>query len=187
MNMPRITKVYAIDYRDGFEWLLPVENQDFEHLRFEGTPRAMTWQPVEMKRVKEDEDGTRWKPGDFPACSGGNMLLVSATAKALLEPVLREAGELLPLRCADGDFWALNVTRLIDAFDEDKADVLRSSDGERILMIHRHAFLTERLGPEMFKLSRTPRGLIYVTETFVKRVKATSLKGLDFKLVWAAN
>ena len=65
--------------------------------------------------------------------------------------------------------------------------MLRASDGKRILLIHRHAFLTERLGPELFKLATDPRGLIYVTETFVKRVKATSLKGLDFKLVWAAN
>ena len=187
MSLPKITKVYAIDHRDGFEWLLPVKSQDFEHLRFDGTPRAMAWKPVMMKRLTQTDDGARCELGDFPACSGSNMLFVSAAAKALLEPVLREAGELLPLRCADGDFWALNVTRMIDAFDEDKADVLRSSDGKRILMIHRHAFLTERLGPELFKLATDPRGLIYVTETFVKRVKATSLKGLDFKLVWAAN
>jgi hypothetical protein len=115
------------------------------------------------------------------------MLFMSARARAQLEQVLLEAGELLPLACPDGEFWAMNVTRLLDALDEKTADVLRASETQRILMIHRHAFLAERLGPEVFKLSQTPRGLIYVTEAFVKRVEATTLKGLGFKLVWAAN
>ena len=54
-------------------------------------------------------------------------------------------------------------------------------------MIHRHSFRGARLGPEIFKLSQKPGGLIYVTETFVNRVKATPLKGLDFKLLWAPD
>jgi hypothetical protein len=140
-----------------------------------------------MERVTEDDNGTRRQPGDFPACSGGDMLFVSVRAKALLEPILSQAGELLPLRCVDGDFWAANVTQLLDALDENNADLLRASGSQRVLMIHRHAFLAERLGHEVFKLSQTPRGLIYVTEAFVNRVKATTLKGLEFKLVWAAN
>ena len=118
MSVPMINKVYLIDHQDGFEWLQPVISQDYRTLRFDGTSRSGSWKPVSMERVTEDENGTRWKPGDFPACSGSDMLFVSAAAKALLEPVLLEAGELLPLDCPDGEFWALNVLRLLDAFDE---------------------------------------------------------------------
>jgi hypothetical protein len=187
VNAGKVTKVYKLDYRDGFEWLQPVVSQDYRKLRFDGTPRITSWEPVEMERVTEDDNGTRRQPGDFPACSGGDMLFVSARAKTLLDQVLREAGELLPLACSDGEFWALNVILQLDALDEGLADVLRASDTGRILRIRRHAFRSERLGAEIFKLSQTPRGLIYVTETFVNRVKATTLEGLGFKLVWAAN
>ncbi len=81
----------------------------------------------------------------------------------------------------------MNVTTLVDALDEEKSDVLRASDTGQLLMIHRPSFRADRLGPEIFKLSQMPRGLIYVTEAFVHRVRATSLEGLDFKLVWSAS
>ena len=55
------------------------------------------------------------------------------------------------------------------------------------MIIDRHSFRGDRLNPEIFKLPQTPRGLIYVTESFVQRVRATPLKGLDFRLVWAAT
>jgi hypothetical protein len=182
-----ISKVYRLYYCDGFEGLQPVDKEDYERLWFDGTSRIASWKPVKMKRLIYWEDGSRLVPGDFPACAGGD-LVVSGAAKSLLRPALEEAGELLPLDLPDGNFWTLNVTRLVDALDEEKSDILRASDTGQILRIRRHSFRADRLGPEIFKLSQSEgRGLIYVTETFVQRVRATPLKGLDFKLVWAAN
>jgi hypothetical protein len=177
-------KVYKAIAVAGFEWLLPVVSEDSRKLRFDGTPCAASWVPVSVARLRVWEDGRPLEPGDFPSGCG---FVVSRAAKDLLGPDMENAGELLALNCPDGEFWTLNVTRLVDALDEDKSKVLRSSETNRILMVNQHYFHADRLGPEIFKLSQTPRGLIYFTESFVDRVKSTSLKGFDFKLVWAAN
>jgi hypothetical protein len=177
-------KVYKSIPVEGYEWLQPISETDYETLRFDGSPRAASWRPVKVTRLKQWEDGSRLAPSDFPTDAG---FAVSLAAKEQLGSWFEEAGELLPLDCADGDFWTLNVTQLVNALDEADSKVLRASDSGNILLIHRYCFHPERLGPEIFKLSQTPRGLIYFTEAFVNRVRATSLKGLDFKLVWAAN
>jgi hypothetical protein len=177
-------KIYIPEPAEGFEWLQPVLSNDYERLTFDGAPRAAGWTPVKVKRLTYWEDGSLLRPSDFPADAG---FAVSRAAIDHLEPYLKAAGELLPLDCPDGEFWTLNVTRLLDALDEENSKVLRSKETGRILMIHRHSFRGERLGPDIFKLTSDPRGLVYVTETFMKQVKATSLKGLNFKLVWAAN
>jgi hypothetical protein len=179
-----ITKVYTSYPAEGFEWLHPVVKTDYDLLAFDGTPRAANWVPTKMMRSKFDEHGKPRIPSDFPSGSG---FIVSRAAKDRLGAYLEEAGELLPLDCPDGEFWALNVLRLVDALDEEKSKILRSSDTGRILMIHRHSLFGERLGPEVFKLSSTPRGWVYFTEAFTSRVQATSLKGINFKLVWAVN
>jgi hypothetical protein len=177
-------KLYVPDPAEGFQWLLPIADGDSLKLRFDGTPRAASWVPLKVERVSQDVGLFFPEPSDFPAGCG---FVVSRAAKERLGSLLEEAGELLPLDCCDGQFWVLNVTRLLDALNEEKSKVVRSKETGRILMIHRHSFHPERLGPELFKLTQDPRGSIYATDTFVNRVKATSLKGLDFKLVWAAN
>jgi hypothetical protein len=177
-------KVYKPSPVEGYEWLQPVSDSDYDTLTFDGSPRAASWRPVRVTRLKQWEDGSRLLPSDFPVDAG---FAISRAAKEQLGSCLEEAGELLPLDCSDGDFWTLNVTRLVDALDETGSKMLRASDSGSILLIHRYRFHTERLGSEIFKLSQTPRGLIYFTDAFVNRVKATTLKGLDFKLVWAAN
>jgi hypothetical protein len=179
-----ILKVYRTRPVEGFQWLLPTIKGESLKMRFDGTSRVGSWVPVSVARLRVWEDGSTLAPGDFPPGSG---FVLSRAAREMLGPCLQESGELLPLDCPDGEFWTLNVTRLVDALDEEGSEVLRASDTGEILMIHRHRFRAERLGPEIFKLSQTPRGLIYFTEAFVHRVRATSLKGLDFKLVWAAN
>ena len=184
MSSVGVANVYKYRPVEGLEWLLPVVSQDSRKLRFDGTPRAAAWTPVRVNRLRRWEDGTALMPGDFPAGSG---FAVSRAAKEHLGSCLEEAGELLPLECRNGEFWTLNVTRLLDALDEERSEVLRATDTGEILMIHRHSLIRERLGPEIFKLSQTPRGSIYFTEAFVNRVRATPLKGIDFKLVWSAS
>lgn len=113
------------------------------------------------------------------------MLVVSHDARAKLGEEFERVGELLPLECEDGEFWAVNVTRLLDALNERESQVLRFPDGDRIMMIRKAVFRPERLeGAQLFKLSRMERGLIYVTESFVSRVTASGLKGIEFDQVW---
>jgi len=117
------------------------------------------------------------------------MLLLRQRAADALGRMLEGYGELLPLICREGDpLWTFNVTRLVDALDEQRSDVLLSADSKKILRVKAPVFRTERLtGIHLFKLSQMPRGLIYVTEPFVASVKSHGLRGIAFTQVWAPS
>jgi hypothetical protein len=53
------------------------------------------------------------------------MLILSQVARDMLGEQLEAFGELLPLACDDGEFWTLNVTRLVDALDATGSELLR--------------------------------------------------------------
>ncbi|MEX2555097.1 MAG: DUF1629 domain-containing protein [Actinomycetota bacterium] len=177
--------VYRLRFSEGFEWLLPINDADFESLRFDGQSRVESWRPVKMKRLMATEKGERLRLTDFPACSGGDMLLMSRSARDRIGPRLESYGEILRLECEDGEFWILNVTRLIDALDESKSELVRASDTGAVLMIRKHAFRASELGEALvFKLVQMPRGLIYVTDPFIEIVGVSGLRGLEFVQVW---
>jgi hypothetical protein len=182
----RETKVYKLVTGEGFEWLMPVEERDFDRLRFDGHSRAGDWKPVQMRRLMVSGEGRKLKPCDFPACSSD--LILSGRAKEEIGNQLQKYGELLPLACADGEFWTLNVTTLIDALDEGASQLVRATDGGRVLMIRRHVFKGPALeGAGLFKLPQIPAGSIYATDLFAERLKEHKLIGLAPTQVWAPN
>ena len=116
------------------------------------------------------------------------MLVLGEHARELIGSSLEQYGELLPLSCEGQRFWTLNVTSFVDALDEGASQVVRASETGRPLMIRRHAFKAEPLeGAEVFKLPQTPRGLIYVTESFSERLRDSKLAGLQLVQLWAPN
>jgi hypothetical protein len=116
------------------------------------------------------------------------MLLLDREVQERIGPYLEQYGELLPLVCDEGQFWTLNVTRIVNALDEDESEVLRASDTGAILMIKRHVFDPDRLRQaQVFKLPQLVRGLIYVTNDFVEVIKDSGLVGLEFLQVWSRN
>jgi hypothetical protein len=183
------TRIYKLRYAEGFEWLLPINDADFDQLRFDGSPRGTRWQPVKMRRLRTSERGRTLQPADFLACSGGELLILGRAARDKLSETLVAYGELLPLLCEDGEYWVLNVTRLVDALDEGKSQVLRASSTGPILMIRKHEFRDseEIQQAAIFKLSDMPRGLIYTNAAFVTLVKDSGLVGLEFDEVWSAD
>lgn len=181
-------KVYKLRHSEGFEWLLPANDAEFDLLRFDGQVKVNSWRPVRMKRLKVTEQGQPLESSDFPACSGGDMLVLSRAARERIGGQLERHGELLPLVCDDGDFWVLNVTRLVDALDESNSQLLRASDTGAILMVRKYAFHAPALAQaELFKLPQMVRGLIYVTDPFIDLVRASGLRGIEFVQVWAPS
>lgn len=180
------TAIYVLRAPEGFEWLQPFKSDDYDLLRFNGSPRASSWIPIRMKRLTHSEDGRRERPSDFPF--GTNQLVLSARAHAALRDVLAAHGELLRLSERDGDeWWIFNCTRVIPALDLDRAKLLRSPDDvNRILIIHEHAFhpgAVSASGAEIFRLAEQPFGKTYFTDRFVERVRLSGLVGLEFSLV----
>lgn len=179
-------KIFTIEAPEGFEWMLPVDDKDLEALLFDGTPRGADWKPVLMEPLRVDEQGNPLQSSDFPSCSGADMLLCRERAVAALRDVFEAYGELLPLRCTDGlGLWCLNVTRLADALDEQGSKLLRTPGTGKIIRVSAPRFLTRKLaGTLLFKLAQMPRGLIYVTDEFVRLVEGQGLRGIAFKQVF---
>lgn len=188
MSVNGATNVYKIQHREEDEWMLPVDPKDYEFLVFDGKPRASSWRPIAMRRVKDFGDGRPALPCDFPCGgAGGSCLIMSEAAKEAIGSHLKRYGEFLPLKCDEGKFWAFHVTHFVDALDEDASDVVRATDDPNIvLMINRHVFQPAKLTADwMFKLPQMHgRGRIYVTDPFVNLICASELTGLEFKRVW---
>ena len=116
------------------------------------------------------------------------MLMISRAAKEKIGARIEQYGELLPLDCDEGEYWTLNVTHLVNALEEARSKLLRSSVDGTILMIKQHFFNPAELGQaHIFKLSQFVRGPLFVTNPFVDLVRESELVGLDFVQVWAPN
>jgi hypothetical protein len=186
MSKNGVMNIYKIRHCEGYEWVLPVDQNDYDLLIFDGKSRASSWKPIRMRRLKFI-DGRFRQPSDFPSSSGGDNLVMSQAAREKTEPYLKRYGEFLPLSCDDEKLWTFHVTHFVDALDENASKVLRATDDPSlVLMIHKHVFRPEKLTSDwMFKLPQSHgRGPFYVTDPFVNLIHTSGLTGLDFKRVW---
>lgn len=150
--------------------------------RFDGTP---------LKKSRRGTDKLGFVPrrepkGDFPNYST-HIPVFNAGAPAALAGLLEGNGELLPTICDGEECFLYNVTRVVDALDENNCGIERLDSGG-ILDIERHAFHEKKLrGIPIFKIPQYVPGWVYVTDPFVKRVQETGLRGFAFSLVLSSD
>ncbi|MFI5011720.1 MAG: imm11 family protein [Hyphomicrobiales bacterium] len=181
-----MTIIYKPTYRPGYELCHPVDRNDFETIRvlLNGIARAATWIPLKMQIIREDE-GKKLRESDSPWLSS-HILIFRPRAIAALGPMLLKYGELLPTQCADAELSLYNVTRALNALDEEASSVERFGDG-RIMFVNRHVFREEVIGEnDIFKLPGLRAEPIYVSQRFVDLWHSAGLKGFDFDQVWPA-
>lgn len=108
--------------------------------------------------------------------------------KMALEAVndlIKDSVEILPLLCADGEFYAINVIKVLDCIDYDKAKFERFSDGKRIMMFIKYAFIESKVrGKHIFKIIDETKRNPFVSDEFRQRVIDSNLKGFKFELAW---
>jgi hypothetical protein len=168
---------------DRYEGVNCVDDDGFRLLAdFDGTSRAATWSPLPVQRYS---DRRNKKPADFPWL-GGHVLIMRRRAVDALADMLEAGGEILPLATNDGvDLYLLNVTRVIDALDEERSTLLRLPDSGKVILITAPAFHEPLVrGVDFFKLPRHANR-IFVGERFVERVHAAGLVGVEFRLAWS--
>ena len=119
----------------------------------------------------------------------GSDLAVGALV-ALWE-VLEGYGEFLPLACEEADLWAFNCTRVVDALDEGRSEVVPLrlwSVEHRLLDVRRYEFRPEALvGVRVFRIPQLQPGPVYVSEEVGEAVRAAELGGVGFKLLWEGS
>jgi hypothetical protein len=166
---------------EGYRWLDLVDESGFDLLgELDDGPAGTLWSPLAAEWIEDDLNAGKPK-SDFPTL--GTTPVFSQRAIDTLLDLLIENGEILPLEVEDGNYYVFNVTRELDAFDENRSDVVRFSTG-RIMKVTRYAFHADKLhGPAIFKVPQV-RGTIFVTDPFVERVEKAGLTGFEFEKVW---
>jgi hypothetical protein len=167
---------------DRYRWLALVDDSDARILSdLHDGPVVAAWKPVRAEWIEEDI--TMGKPkSDFPTL--GTTPVFSQRAVDTLLDLLVENGEILPLEVEGESYFAYNVTRTLDALDQDRSVIVRYPTG-RILDVTRYAFLPEKLdGSPIFRLPQF-RGRAFVTDEFAARVRDGELTGFALVEVWS--
>ena len=173
--------VYILDAEvNRFKSIVYTDEDDIIEFnrRFNGAPLKETWRSQYKFRFARNPRLSA--KGDTPGLSS-HIPVFSSRAVTALSDLLQGNGELLPIVCDDEYYSIFNVTRVVDALDEANSSLKLFSDG-RIMYIERHAFFPQKLrGINVFKIPQKPLSHVFVTDTFVDRVKAADLKGFEFR------
>jgi hypothetical protein len=160
-------------------------------------PIGTDWFPVP---VEEWEHTYSHIPGDYPVLGGfpGYPITPIFNQKAAdaLADLLEGNGELLPLECDSSKYYAFNITREVEALDEQHSEFKLCSEvypdepppDPDFLLVTRFTFHPDKVADlAIFKLpKRNRKNMPLVTDRFVQRVQETNLKGFAFKLLWSS-
>jgi len=148
----------------------------------DGTSIAENWQPMGVKILANRRN---WRRSDLPWLMGPVMTLRRRALDALGD-VLADHGEVLPLLPVRGEeFFLFNVTRVIDALDEENS-LLTRFPGGRIMVIDAPTFIEPKIrGVHLFKLPNQRVNLIFVSDYFAERVRSAGLTGMEFTPAWS--
>ena len=151
--------------------------------QFDERRLIQSWTPPSVKVLRDDKFNRNLPPGDFPHLAVA-VPLFSLRAVNVLRGMLEENGQILPLSCTEGEYYAFNVTTFIDALDESGSEVKRFKDGG-VMRILKYAFFGDRLaGATIFKIPQFPRSEVYVTDEFRNLVIDNGLLGFKFINLW---
>ncbi len=152
--------------------------------QFDAGRLIQSWAPPSVKVLRDDKFNRNLPPGDFPHLAVA-VPVFSLRAINVLRDMLEENGQILPLSCAEGEYYAFNVTTFIDALDESHSEVERFESSGRIMQVLKYAFFSDRLaGATIFKIPQFPGSEVYVTDKFRKLVIDNSLLGFKFVNLW---
>ena len=150
-------------------------------------PVRAQWRPIEVEVTWSDPPGQRehWHRADFPTPNFG-CLVLGERAKAALEKFIEPYGELLPLSCPDEPFWALNVTKVVDALDLRSSEILdRETMDPDAPNVVRHAFLADRIrGLALFRVRQSNVSNTFFTDLFLAEIERHGLTGFGWRREW---
>jgi hypothetical protein len=175
--------IYKFAVFENQEWIFPVDDKNFETFFAMDGGVIQDWEAPVMRMVEAEEGADEPTYSDFPWL-GEHAPILKKPAVEALAPVLNKYGQLLPLKGEDA--WLFNVTNVLDALDKEKSGIVYFDDGD-ILDIERYVFKNEIIGmAEIFKLPKRASS-VYVTDSFVGKVRDAGLRGVSFAPLWTCE
>lgn len=164
---------------DDYNWLTLVNDEWRKLDMFDGRSLINDWTPSEVTVVK----GRKRKWSDVTSLSAG-IIILTEKSKAILEDLIKDSVEFLPLIFEGRNYYIINVIKMIDGLNKDKSEYRTFSDG-RIMQVLKYEFNSDIVkGHHIFKISEFKRGSVYVSDEFKKRVEENNLMGFDLEELW---
>ncbi|SMP32715.1 hypothetical protein SAMN06265361_10932 [Laceyella tengchongensis] len=157
-------------------------NKYFDKRFFEVEPMFEFWQPVEVYIIEEGK-----RKSDCPPFWGCSFALVfSERALGVLEDLVKEKVEALPLVHPEDNYWLIHILHAIDAVDYEKA-IVETTESGRLIDFEKYAFSKEKVkGEHIFQvyLGDQVHPVVFVSDEFKHVVEANRLVGFEFIEVW---
>lgn len=164
---------YAEDYSDDY----------VSARHFKGKPMKDYWKVHKLiiSSLLSKKEKKRRKLGDISGIWGSPQL--SLNARLCLYDLIKDYGEFLPVDTEVGDYEYFNVTKVIDAFNRDKAKFTYFPTGGEYQTL-KYSFYPDRIsGIPIFKVD-SKLYEIFVNEEFKQRYEKCGLTGAIFEEVW---
>ncbi len=175
-----LMKIWILDSDvDKYENLMWKEDFNLDEVQsFDGRKKTKDWNPIKVKRMYDREFSNT--PG-----FSSHIPVFDATATNVLRDLLEGDAEILPLDCVEGDFFAINVTRVLDCIDYEKSSYKTFRDGKRIMRFINYVFKPDEVEThQIFKIPDERLRRPFVSDEFRNRVIECGLTGFVFKLAW---
>lgn len=175
-------KIWHLDCDvDNFENLILKDKEDLELLKsFDGRNLKEGWVPAKVDRMYNRE---------FSDSLGfaSHVPVFGKKAIDLLYDLIKDNVEILPLDYTE-EFYAINVTSVLDCIDYDKAIFKTFRDGKRVMRFTEYAFDPEKICEKnIFKICEEPLKRPFVSDEFRNKILNSQLSGFKFELVWETS
>lgn len=179
-------KVYNLKAdMDNYQNLIFSEETDYELLDlFDGTMIDKDWKKPSVKILFDDHLNKNLLEGDFPFLSS-HVPVFSKNAISVLEDLILPHGEILSLNYKSDEYFAYNVTSIIDALDHQKSVFKRFKSDGSIMDIIKYIFKPKYIEDiPIFKLPQTSLMDVFITDVLYKRITDKNLLGFNCIKVW---
>ena len=167
---------------DEYDDLKTDKEWSIEKIReFDGREHDKDWEKVKVVRLEPEKKlPLSNAPGFF-----SHIPVIDKRSKDILENYISDFVEILPLINDERDFWAINITNVLDCVDYGKSIYKMFPDGKRILRFKKYSFIEKKLiGENIFKIKDELLAAPFVSDEFKNIVDFNNLTGFKFRLVW---
>ncbi len=165
-----------VDDYENLTWLNKIDIDEVQS--YDGRSKVENCNPIAVRRMYDR------KYSNTPGLSSHIPVFDKKTVEILAD-LLNNHAEILPLDCQDGEFYAINITKVLDCIDYEKSEYKMFRDGKRIMRFKSYVFKKEVVKDKhIFKIIDEPLRKPFVSDEFRQRIIEHQLTGFDFRLVW---
>ena len=180
-------KIYRLDTdRDNYiiwDYAEDYSNEYVSAKHFKGQPMKDNWKihKLVVSSLLSEKEKNRRKPGDISGLWSSPQL--SKNAKDCLYELIKDYGEFLPVETEVGEYKYFNVTKVLDAFNRDKAKFTYFPTGGEWQII-KYSFNKDKICKNPIFKDESKLNIIFVNEEFKEKYEQCGLTGAIFEEVW---